>query len=179
MAWSAIAELSQVPVAVNVSARQFRHPDFVDSVRNTLRRTGAPPQRLKLELTESLVVHDLQDTYEKMKVLKEIGITLSLDDFGTGNSSLSYLTRLPLDQLKIDKSFVCHLPENENDSIICQTIIAMARGLGLSVIAEGVETDAQRTLLAQQGCHMYQGYLFNRPLPQAVFEEFVQIASIA
>jgi len=165
VAWSAAPATRSLRLAVNVSARQFRQPDFVAEVSRILAQTGADPTRLKIELTESMVLEDIGDTLEKMRALKALGIGFSLDDFGTGNSSLSYLTRLPLDQIKIDRSFVLHLPESRNDAIIAQTIITMARSLGLDVIAEGVETEAQRNFLARHRCTAYQGYLFSRPLP--------------
>jgi diguanylate cyclase (GGDEF)-like protein/PAS domain S-box-containing protein len=165
VAWSAAPATRSLRLAVNVSARQFRQPDFVAEVSKILAQTGADPTRLKIELTESMVLEDIGDTLEKMRALKALGIGFSLDDFGTGNSSLSYLTRLPLDQIKIDRSFVLHLPESRNDAIIAQTIITMARSLGLDVIAEGVETEAQRNFLARHRCTAYQGYLFSRPLP--------------
>jgi diguanylate cyclase (GGDEF)-like protein/PAS domain S-box-containing protein len=168
-AWSENPATRALRLAVNVSARQFRQPDFVADVRHVLARTGADPARLKIELTESMVLDDIGDTFEKMHTLKALGIGFSLDDFGTGNSSLSYLTRLPLDQLKIDRSFVLNLPDNRNDAIIAQTIITMARSLGLDVIAEGVETEAQREFLDCHDCTAYQGYLFSRPLLPADF----------
>ena len=129
----------------------------------TLERTGAPPHRLKLELTESLLVNDVDDIIAKMLALKAQGVGFSLDDFGTGYSSLSYLKRLPLDQLKIDQSFIRDVLTDANDAAIARTIVALARSLGLAVIAEGVETEAQREFLAENGCHASQGYLFGRP----------------
>jgi len=172
-AWSASTRTRSLLLAVNVSARQFQQADFVEQVRTALAQSGADPSRLKIELTESMVLNDVPETREKMQVLKSMGIGLSLDDFGTGNSSLSYLTRLPLDQLKIDRSFVRNLPESRSDAVIAQTIIAMANGLGLHVIAEGVENEAQRAFLENNGCFAYQGYLFSRPLPLEAFEGFV------
>ncbi|MDP2792521.1 MAG: EAL domain-containing protein [Sulfurisoma sp.] len=173
-AWSAIPAAAELRLAVNVSARQFRQPDFVDEVRQVLAMTGANPARLKIELTESMVVDNVGDTFEKMHALKALGVGFSLDDFGTGHSSLSYLTRLPLDQLKIDRSFVLNLPDSPGDAIVAQTIISMARSLGLQVIAEGVETEAQREFLDRHQCHAYQGFLFSRPLPLPAFEEFLR-----
>jgi EAL domain-containing protein (putative c-di-GMP-specific phosphodiesterase class I) len=152
-------------VAVNVSARQFRQADFVDQLRELLERSGADPTRLKLELTESLVLDNVADTIARMNAIKLLGVTFSMDDFGTGYSSLSYLTRLPLDQLKIDRAFVSRLPDNQSDAVIAQTIVTMGRSLGLKVIAEGVENEAQRQFLDRHGCHGYQGFLFGRPLP--------------
>jgi diguanylate cyclase (GGDEF)-like protein/PAS domain S-box-containing protein len=172
--WASRAEMAHLTVAVNVSAQQFREADFVDSVLAVLRQTGANPQRLKLELTESLLVSNVEDIVGKMHALKAKGVGFSLDDFGTGYSSLSYLRRLPLDQLKIDQSFVRDVLSDPNDAVIAKTIVALAQSLGLGVIAEGVETTAQRDFLANSGCHAYQGYFFSRPLPIAGFEQFVQ-----
>ncbi|MET0106616.1 MAG: EAL domain-containing protein [Sedimenticola sp.] len=168
--WSANPEMSQLQLAINVSARQFHQPEFVSQVEQVLSQTGANPELLKIELTESMVLEDIGDTLEKMRALKALGVALSLDDFGTGYSSLSYLTRLPLDQLKIDRSFVLNLPDNQDDVIVAQTIITMAQGLGLDVIAEGVETESQREFLSRHGCDAYQGYLFGRPIPLDEFE---------
>ncbi|NDY96250.1 EAL domain-containing protein, partial [Wenzhouxiangella limi] len=140
--WSERDGLQHVRLAVNVSAREFRQPDFVDQVKHVLSKTGADPARLRLELTESMVLEDVGGTFEKMEALKQLGIGFALDDFGTGHSSLAYLTRLPLDTLKIDSSFVFNLPDSHNDAVVAQTIISMARSLGLNVIAEGVETEA-------------------------------------
>ena len=137
-----------------------------------LDRTGANPKNLKLELTESLLVADVEDTIAKMAALKSRGVGFSLDDFGTGYSSLSYLKRLPLDQLKIDQSFVRNILSDPNDAAIAKMVIVLAGSLGLTVIAEGVEMEAQRDFLARQGCHAYQGYFFSRPLPLAEFERF-------
>jgi EAL domain-containing protein (putative c-di-GMP-specific phosphodiesterase class I) len=148
-----------------VSPRQFRHPDFVDQVMSVLNSTGANPLNLKLELTESLLVDDMEVTIAKMSALKSLGVGFALDDFGTGYSSLSYLKRLPLDQLKIDQSFVHDVLSDPNDAVIARTIIALGQSLGLDVIAEGVETEAQRDFLARHGCNAYQGYLFSRPMP--------------
>jgi EAL domain-containing protein (putative c-di-GMP-specific phosphodiesterase class I) len=173
VAWSEAPGTRDLRLAVNVSARQFRQPEFVYEVQQILACAQADPTRLKIELTESVVVNDIDDTLEKMRALRALGIGFSLDDFGTGNSSLSYLSQLPLDQLKIDKSFVINLPDNRNNAIIAQTIITMAASLGLDVIAEGVETAAQRAFLKRHGCNSYQGYFFSRPLPLAEFESFV------
>jgi diguanylate cyclase (GGDEF)-like protein/PAS domain S-box-containing protein len=173
VAWSARPELAHLGVAVNVSVVQFHRPDFVEQVLDVLDRSGANPHRLKLELTESLLLDNVEEIIAKMLVLKTRGIGFSLDDFGTGYSSLSYLKRLPLDQLKIDQSFVRDLLTDPNDVAIARTIVALARSLGLAVIAEGVETAAQRDCLALQGCHAYQGYLFGRPLAVTDFEQLV------
>ncbi len=163
--WRPGTPMGSVVMAVNVSARQFHHPDFVGQVLGALQGAGAEPTRLKLELTESVVAHDLDAIVTKMGALKAVGVRFSLDDFGTGYSSLSYLKRLPLDQLKIDQSFVRDLLTNANDAAIVRTVIALGDSLGLRVVAEGVETVEQRDVLHAAGCHIFQGYLFARPLP--------------
>ncbi|HEY3431526.1 MAG TPA: EAL domain-containing protein [Rhodocyclaceae bacterium] len=170
--WAGHPQMDHLTIAVNVSAHQFRQPDFVQQVAAVLKKTGANPERLKLELTESLLVDNVQDIIEKMFALKAKGIGFSLDDFGTGYSSLAYLKRLPLDQLKIDQSFVRDVLSDPNDAAIAKTVVALAQSLGLGVIAEGVETDAQRSFLASAGCYAYQGYFFSRPLPIESFEKF-------
>lgn len=169
-AWATRPEMAGLSVAVNVSVRQFRHPDFVDMVMAAIARTGIRPQRLKLELTESLLADRMEVTLAKMGTLKALGVTLSLDDFGIGYSSLSVLKRLPLDQLKIDKSFVADILTNSNDAAISRAIIALASSMNLEVIAEGVETAAQRDFLMKQGCGLFQGYLFSAPQPIAQLE---------
>ena len=171
--WAIRPEMAHLSVAVNVSSRQLKSPDFVDEVLSILRDSGANPQRLKLELTESLLVDDVEDAISKMTALKEKGVGFSLDDFGTGYSSLSYLKRLPLDQLKIDQGFVKHVLTDPNDMAIAKMIIVLAESMGLAVIAEGVETVEQRNFLAHLGCMAYQGFLISRPLPLDAFEEFV------
>lgn len=164
-AWAQRPETASLTIAVNVSVRQFRHPDFVDTVIAAIRRSGVGPERLKLELTESLLADRMEITIAKMGILKALGVTLSLDDFGMGYSSLAALKRLPLDQLKIDKSFVADLLTNPHDAAISQAIITLAQSLHLEVVAEGVETQAQHAFLLEQGCEYFQGYLFSRPLP--------------
>jgi diguanylate cyclase (GGDEF)-like protein len=151
-------------IAVNVSAQELLHPGFVGQVMDILRRTGADPRKLKLELTESSLVTDTEATVEKMKALKAVGISFSLDDFGTGFSSLSYLNRLPLDQLKIDRSFVFDIAKDAHAAVITRSVIALGQSLSLEVIAEGVESDAQRRFLSRHGCSIYQGFLFSRPV---------------
>lgn len=168
--WAGQAEFDALTIAVNVSVRQFRQVDFVAEVLSVLKSTGANPSRLKLELTESLLVDNVENIIEKMFALKAKGIGFSLDDFGTGYSSLSYLKRLPLDQLKIDQSFVRDVLIDPNDAAIARTVVALADSLGLGVIAEGVETAAQRDFLEAAGCHAYQGYFFGRPLALDDFE---------
>ena len=175
--WAKLENMEHLTLAVNVSARQFRQQDFVPYLLDLLDYTGANPHRLKLELTESMLVHDVEETIAKMEALRERGIRFSLDDFGTGYSSLSYLKRLPLDQLKIDQSFVRDLMTNSNDAAIANTVIALGHSLGLSVIAEGVETTAQRDFLAAHGCDAYQGFLLGYPMPLADFERHITHAT--
>jgi diguanylate cyclase (GGDEF)-like protein/PAS domain S-box-containing protein len=172
-AWAARPLTRELRLAVNVSARQFRQPDFVMRLRRVLELTGADPTRLTLELTESLVLDNVEYTIEIMQALKSLGLGFSLDDFGTGYSSLSYLRRLPLDQLKIDRSFVLDLLTEPNDAVIVQTIIGMAKNLGLDVLAEGVETEEQLAFLSRHGCLAFQGSLFSAPLPVADFEQLL------
>ncbi|MCX7691795.1 MAG: EAL domain-containing protein [Tepidimonas taiwanensis] len=163
-AWArAGGERAQWSLAVNLSARQLRQPDFVDTVQAAWREAGADPRRLKLELTESLLLHDIEDTITKMEALAAQGIQFALDDFGTGYSSLAYLKRLPLAQLKIDRSFVRDLLEDPNDAAIARTILQLAKSLEMEVVAEGVETAAQFEALREMGCHLFQGYHFGRP----------------
>jgi len=172
--WASQPALAHLTIAVNVSARQFGQADFVDTVLTTLTRTRAKPKRLKLELTESMLVDDVEGIIAKMSTLKGKGVGFSLDDFGTGYSSLTYLKRLPLDQLKIDQGFVRNIVTDTNDAAIARMVIALAESTGLSVIAEGVELQAQADFLAHLGCHAYQGYLFSKPLPLAAFEAFAK-----
>jgi len=157
-------------LAVNVSAKQFRQSDFVLQVQRTLLESGARASHLKIELTESIVLDNVEDTINKMREIKTLGVSFSMDDFGTGYSSLQYLKRLPLDQIKIDQSFVRDITTDPNDAAIVKTIIAMAGAMGQDVIAEGVETVAQLEFLDQSGCHFFQGYLFSKPVPIAQFE---------
>jgi len=171
--WAQQNTTSQLTVAVNVSPRQFKSPRFVEDVISIIQQTGAAADKLKLEVTESLAIDDFQDSISKLHDLRNNGIQISLDDFGTGNSSLNYLTKLPLTQLKIDKSFVDDLPSSARDAMVAQTIIAMGHGLELQVIAEGVENTEQRDFLAAHGCECFQGYLFGRPLPVAEFNDSV------
>ena len=168
--WAGRPETCHLTVAVNVSARQFRHPDFVAHVQSALAGSGADPHKLKLELTESLLLDDVEDIIAKMTALKAKGVRFALDDFGTGYSSLSYLKRLPLDQLKIDQFFVRNVLSDTNDAAIARTIVALAKSMDLAVIAEGVETEEQRDFLTRQGCHAFQGYLFGRPMPAEEFD---------
>ena len=173
-AWAGDPMLAHLTMAVNVSARQLMQADFVDSVLATLARSGATPKLLKLELTESMLVDDVEAVIAKMGALKARGVSFSLDDFGTGYSSLAYLKRLPLDQLKIDQGFVRNIVTDPNDAAIAKMVVALAESLGLSVIAEGVELQAQADFLAHLGCHACQGYLFSRPMPLDALEAFVR-----
>ena len=150
---------------MTVSAQAFRQPDFVEQVLAALRDAAANPRLLKLELTESLLLHDVEDSILTMQALRTLVVGFSLDDFGTGYSSLSYLKRLPLHQLRIDQSFVRDVLTDPNDATIACTIITLARSLGLDVVAEGVETEGQRAFLLRNGCRQFQGYLFGRPGP--------------
>ena len=174
VAWAAVPALAHLTMAVNVSARQFRQHDFVDLTLATIRASGARADLLKLELTESLLIDNVEATIGKMQKLKEHGIGFALDDFGTGYSSLSYLKLLPLDQLKIDRSFVRDVLVDPNDASIARSIVALGQALGLEIIAEGVETEAQRAFLAEIGCGSCQGYLFGRPMEVAHFEATMQ-----
>jgi diguanylate cyclase (GGDEF)-like protein/PAS domain S-box-containing protein len=171
--WATQPEFAHLTMAVNVSARQFHQSTFVEQVSAALDQTGANPKRLKLELTESMLVRNVEEVIAKMSILRIKGVKFSLDDFGTGYSSLSYLKRLPLDQLKIDQSFVRNILTDPNDAAIAKTVIALVNSLGLSVIAEGVEMEAQRDFLGSLGCHAYQGYLFSRPIPLDAFEAYL------
>ena len=172
--WSTTPSTAALTMAVNVSGLQFRRPDFVAHVLDILTRTGANSYRLKLEITESLLLDNMDDIISKMSALRQHGISFSLDDFGTGYSSLSYLKLLPLDQLKIDRSFVRDILTDPNDAAIARTILALGQTLGLAVIAEGVETQEQQNALAENGCDAYQGYLFSRPVAVSDFEKLLQ-----
>lgn len=179
VAWGAQPETSHLTLAVNVSFRQLRQPDFVEQVLSVLEGSGANPHRLKLEITESQLMDNVENTIAKMAALTLRGIDFALDDFGTGYSSLAYLKRLPLEKIKIDRSFVRDVLTDPNDAVIAKSIVALAQSLGLSVIAEGVETEEQRNFLAENGCHEYQGYLFGRPLPIEEFERSMNLPCTA
>jgi diguanylate cyclase (GGDEF)-like protein/PAS domain S-box-containing protein len=170
--WSANAQTRLLTLAVNVSAQQFKQPGFVEHITDLLLAYHVDPARLKLELTESVVLSDMNDVVAKMHALKILGVSLSMDDFGTGYSSLSYLKKLPLDQIKIDQSFVRDMTIDQNDQVMVQAIIGMTKNFGLNVIAEGVETEAQLNLLKHMGCLVYQGYLFSKPVP---VEQFLKL----
>ncbi|MBY0455391.1 MAG: EAL domain-containing protein [Burkholderiaceae bacterium] len=176
--WATDPQRAGLSIAVNVSARQFRQRDFCQQVRAALAETGVQPQRLKLELTESLVLEDVEATIAKMLELRAQGVRFSMDDFGTGYSSLQYLKRLPLDQLKIEQSFVRDITTDPDDAAIVQTIIAMGRALRLEVIAEGVETREQQNFLREQGCCAYQGYFFSKPLPLEQLEAVLSASTV-
>jgi diguanylate cyclase (GGDEF)-like protein/PAS domain S-box-containing protein len=172
--WELDPITSDLTISINVSAKQFYQPEFVAQVQAALERQAINPMKLKLELTESMLLENIEDTVGKMNALKDCGIRFSLDDFGTGYSSLQYLKRLPLDQLKIDQSFVSELSFDKSDQAIVRTIIAMAKGLNLEVIAEGVENDSQLAFLLNYGCRYFQGYYFGKPVPINEFEVAVR-----
>ncbi|ATH77245.1 PAS domain S-box protein [Vreelandella venusta] len=174
--WQHVPHLRAMKLSLNVSVRQFQQPDFVEQVVTALSSTKAPPERLTLELTESLLLSDPEGTIDKMRRLRKLGIQFALDDFGTGYSSLAYLKSLPLDTLKIDIAFVRDLTLDMQTTPIAGTIIALAESLGLEVVAEGVETAEQRTVLEQLGCHVYQGYYFGKPVPVDAFMESAPVA---
>lgn len=168
-AWEADPVTRNIRVSVNVSSRQFHQPDFVELVRDLIARTGADCTKLKLELTESIVLKDIDDTIKKMKALKGLGIGLAMDDFGTGFSSLSYLVNMPFEQIKIDQSFISHMDATDENMAVVDTIMYLAKNLGLEVVAEGVETEKQYELLSQLGCPSFQGFLFGQPVPEDIF----------
>jgi len=161
----------EVPVAINVSALQFSQPGFIDRVGSVLATSALEPRFLELELTESILVHDAEDTMNRLTALSRLGVRLSIDDFGTGYSSLAYLKRFPIGKLKIDRSFVKGLPDDESDAGIVRAILQMARALGMKVVAEGVETEGQRRFLQDAGCHEFQGFLYAPALDAARLEE--------
>ncbi len=169
--WAGDRSHKDLVLAVNVSAKQFHQSDFVHQVKRILNETQARASHLKLELTESSMLSNIDDTVSKMRELQTLGVRFSMDDFGTGHSSLHYLKRLPLDQIKIDQSFVRDVTNNTHDATIVKTIISMSEALGLNIIAEGVEEIAQRDFLYQHGCKDFQGYLFGRPVPLSEFEK--------
>lgn len=169
-----VARSPVVHVAVNISPMQFRQKDFVECVSRILEHSGAEPGRLMFELTEGVLIENVEDTIGKMNALKEMGIRISIDDFGTGYSSLAYLRRLPLDQLKINNDFVREIGADSNHAIIVETIISMARHLGLDVVAEGVETRGQFAFLREKGCHIFQGYYYSTPLTGREFDRYMQ-----
>ncbi|WP_371765408.1 EAL domain-containing protein [Massilia sp.] len=171
--WAAVPHNAHLAVAVNISIRQLMEDNFVRDTLAIIADTGADPRCLKLEITESMVIERVEETIAKMEALRRHGIRFLLDDFGTGYSSLAYLKRLPLEQLKIDRSFVRDILVDPNDASIARSVVALAQALGLSIIAEGVETLAQRDKLLELGCHRFQGYLYGRPMPAGEFEDMV------
>jgi EAL domain-containing protein (putative c-di-GMP-specific phosphodiesterase class I) len=175
--WAAQPGFAHLTLAVNVSTRQFQQPDFVPLLLAVLARSGANPKRLKLEITESMLIDNIDSVVEKMTALKAHGVAFSLDDFGTGYSSLSYLKQLPLDQLKIDRSFVHDVLTDPNDAAIARMVIVLADTLGLEAIAEGVETAEQQAMLASQGCQNFQGFYISHPVTADQFEAFVRARS--
>jgi EAL domain-containing protein (putative c-di-GMP-specific phosphodiesterase class I) len=168
--WSQSGALQTLrSLAINVSPRQFHHPDFVQRISESLARHRIEPSLLTLELTERIMVENVADVIEKMQALRDLGVRFAIDDFGTGYSSLIYLKRLPLDTLKIDRMFVRDITRDPNNAAIVDTVIAMSRHLGLAVVAEGVETAAELNFLRAKGCHSYQGHYFSQPVPAAEF----------
>ena len=170
-AWERHPRANELCLSINVSVRQFYQEDFVERVRGAILESGIDPSRIKFELTESLVLSNIGDSIVKMKALQAIGVHFSMDDFGTGYSSLAYLTQLPLSQVKIDQTFVQNIFKKPTDAVIVQAIIGMAGNLGMQVVAEGVETEAQYDFLKQHGCDVFQGNLFGKPEPVEAFEE--------
>ncbi|PKO51729.1 MAG: GGDEF domain-containing protein, partial [Betaproteobacteria bacterium HGW-Betaproteobacteria-21] len=165
--WQDAPATRHLTIAINVSAKQFRQPDFVAQLGASITGHGIDASGLKLELTESVILGEVEDTIQRMQQLRKLGIRFALDDFGTGYSSLSYLRRLPIDQLKIDQSFIRDMINDASSQAIVRAILAMSGSLAIEVIAEGVETLSQRDLLLENGCILFQGYLFGRPMPLA------------
>ncbi|HJV93529.1 MAG TPA: GGDEF domain-containing phosphodiesterase, partial [Azonexus sp.] len=169
--WAGRPQSRNLYLAVNVSARQFRQADFVDQITMALARHGADPCRLKIELTESLLLDNVDEVVAKMQALRQLGVRFSLDDFGTGYASLAYLKRFPFEQLKVDRSFIRNITSDPDDAAIVSAIVAMGNALRLNVVAEGVEEEAQYAFLLEHGCRFFQGYLFGRPMPFEAFEQ--------
>lgn len=161
-------------VGINISPRQFRDKNFVEDVKALIQETRVPPSAIEFEITEGIVIHNVEETIRTMKSLCDIGVSFSLDDFGTGYSSLSYLKRLPVESLKVDQAFVQDITTDPNDAAIVEATLAMAKGLGLNVVAEGVETKEQLAFLLDHGCECYQGYYFSRPVPKSEFELLIR-----
>jgi EAL domain-containing protein (putative c-di-GMP-specific phosphodiesterase class I) len=172
--WQQNPKTRELTLSVNVSAKQFNQADFVEKVSTIITQHGIDPAFLRLEITESMLLDDIEVMISKMIALRKIGIGLELDDFGTGYSSLQYLKKLPLNQLKIDQSFVRDIAHDESDKVIVRTIINTAHNLNLNVIAEGVETEEQLTFLKSEGCNHYQGYYFGKPVPISEFESALE-----
>jgi diguanylate cyclase (GGDEF)-like protein len=177
--WASEPRTAGLRMAVNVSAQQFHRPDFVEQVMAALAEAGAPAGRLKLELTESLLLKDVEITVARMERLRALGVGFSLDDFGTGYSSLSCLHRLPLEQLKIDRSFIWDADTGRHGKAVVHTIAGLGKALRIEVMAEGVETEAQLAMIGEGGCHLLQGYLYSRPLAPEALEPFIAQASLA
>jgi EAL domain-containing protein (putative c-di-GMP-specific phosphodiesterase class I) len=173
--WESNPLTRNLELAVNVSVRQFMELEFVEKTKNIIKQSDINPARLKIEITESMISENIETIIEIIKKLKSLGIKFSMDDFGTGYSSLSNLKRIPLDQIKIDQSFVCDLSTSSQDRSIVRTIIAMAQSLNFEIIAEGVETEEQRNLLIHKGCHNFQGYLFGKPVAVDEFEQMLKL----
>jgi EAL domain-containing protein (putative c-di-GMP-specific phosphodiesterase class I) len=169
VAWSAHPRWRHLGIAVNVSPREFKQAEFVAHVLRIVEQTGADPTRLTLEITESLFVDNVMDIVAKMSTLRQRGISFALDDFGTGYSSLAYLKQMPLQELKIDRSFVNDVLTDANDATIARAVIALGHELGIEVVAEGIETEAQRDFLMANGCRLFQGYFFSAPVPPEQF----------
>ena len=172
--WSQKSETAKLSLSINVSAQEFKQDNYVAQVLSVLERSGAKPSLLKLELTESMLVDDVDDIISKMTALKAAGVRISLDDFGTGYSSLSYLKKLPLDQIKVDQTFIREMLSSSQDEVIVRTVVSLAQNMELEVIAEGVETEEQRQFLLSIGCVSMQGYLLSRPLRIHDFDVFVR-----
>jgi EAL domain-containing protein (putative c-di-GMP-specific phosphodiesterase class I) len=178
IAWQTSDIFKSLTVSVNVSPMQFMQAHFVDNVKNTVEKYCVDPTRIKLELTETMVLANIEDSIVKMNQLKALGFAISLDDFGTGYSSLSYLKRLPFDQIKIDRSFIISATTNEKDAFLVQFVICMGEKFAMHVIAEGIETEEQFTFLENLNCNAFQGYLFGKPMPVADLEAQLR-ASVA
>jgi EAL domain-containing protein (putative c-di-GMP-specific phosphodiesterase class I) len=172
-AWQEMPATRGLELAVNISPHQLSNAGFVTMVADALARAGADPSKLTLELTEHVMLHDIAEVSRSMGKLKEMGVKFALDDFGTGYSSLTYLKRLPIDTLKIDRSFISDLEANRNDRAIVQTILNIAASLEVKVVAEGVETEAQVAILRDLGCRAYQGYFYGRPMRHEAFLAFL------
>jgi diguanylate cyclase (GGDEF)-like protein len=172
--WSEYPASAALSLAVNISIRHFRLPNFVETIKRLIEETGANPYRLKLELTESMLVDEVDVAISKMMELKALGVRFSLDDFGTGYSSLSYLGNLPIDELKIDRSFFTNIATQEKDAAIIRTIAVLAQSLQLELIAEGVENQEQQAFLDAHGCHIYQGFLYGPPIPEDMLNDYLQ-----
>jgi EAL domain-containing protein (putative c-di-GMP-specific phosphodiesterase class I) len=170
--------LAPIRIGVNLFPSQFHHDDLLADIEDVLRQTGLPPDSLELEITENIGLTDDGKVLARLTALREMGVHLAFDDFGTGYASLNYLTRYPLSRIKIDQSFVRKIPHNRQDAAIIRSIIVMAHNLGLEVVAEGVETQEQAAFLQNEGCDQVQGFLFAKPLPNSKFEEFLKSGSM-